>query len=103
MKKTGIELIAEERQRQINVEGWTKEHDAMHTGGQLAYAAAVYAALPINIYYHDKQYADQHRFIELWPFDKSDLKPSPGNRIKELVKAGALVLAEIERLQANEL
>lgn len=25
--KTGIELIAEERQRQIEVEGWTPEYD----------------------------------------------------------------------------
>lgn len=31
--KTGIELIAEERQRQIDVEGWTPEHDAQHADG----------------------------------------------------------------------
>lgn len=41
--KTGIELIAEERQRQITEEGWTPEHDINHTNGQLASAAACYA------------------------------------------------------------
>ena len=41
--KTGIELIAEERQRQIDVEGWTKEHDAKHICDELALAAVCYA------------------------------------------------------------
>ena len=35
--KTGIELIAEERQRQIEVEGWTADHDKWHTDESLAY------------------------------------------------------------------
>ncbi len=42
-KKTGVELIAEERQRQIYVEGWSPEHDSNHEEGQLAEAAACYA------------------------------------------------------------
>lgn len=40
--KTGIELISEERQRQINVEGWTAEHDSEHVNNELALAAACY-------------------------------------------------------------
>ena len=40
---TGVELIAQERERQIEKEGWTAEHDADHTEGQLAKAAACYA------------------------------------------------------------
>ncbi len=98
MKKSGVELIKEERQRQIEVEGWTPEHDDKHTEGSLSDAAAVYAALPTNIYFHDKQYVDQHRFIELWPWDKDWLKPTPDDRVRELVKAGALIAAEIDRL-----
>jgi hypothetical protein len=35
MKKTGIELIAEERQRQIDKEGFTQEHDKIYEGDQL--------------------------------------------------------------------
>jgi hypothetical protein len=43
---TGIELITEERQRQIGAEGWTPEHDAEHSAGELAMAAVSYALPP---------------------------------------------------------
>jgi hypothetical protein len=39
----GIERIAEERQRQIEVEGWTSEHDEQHIFGELSGAASCYA------------------------------------------------------------
>lgn len=96
--KSGIEFISEERQRQINVEGWTPEHDEMHKNGELAHASACYAAMPYNIYCHKKT-DNAHYFEELWPFDKEWYKPSPDDRIKELAKAGALIAAEIDRLQ----
>lgn len=32
--KTGIEIIAEERQRQIDVEGWTYKQDDEYLGGE---------------------------------------------------------------------
>ena len=38
--KTGIELIAEERKRQIEKEGWPREHDSKHFHGELAMAAS---------------------------------------------------------------
>ncbi len=41
-KLTGIERIAAERLRQIEVEGWTPEHDLMHTPDELEKAAACY-------------------------------------------------------------
>ncbi len=41
--KTGIELIAQERQRQVSEEGWTAEHDDGHTDQELARAASCYA------------------------------------------------------------
>src|ERR1035437_10469018 len=41
--KTGLELIADERARQITEEGFTTEHDKQHDNGQLAAAAASYA------------------------------------------------------------
>lgn len=43
----GAELIAAERRRQIEQEGWTPEHDDQHSGGELATAGAVYAT-PAN-------------------------------------------------------
>lgn len=35
---TGIEAIAAERQRQIEKEGWTPEHDDTHGAGEMAEA-----------------------------------------------------------------
>ena len=97
--KTGIELIAEERQRQIVQEGWTKEHDAKHCNGELAMAAVSYAIEP-----HQRPHysPDVDAPPYTWPFHKSCWKPTPYNRIKELVKAGALIAAEIDRLQRVE-
>ena len=83
--KTGIELIAEERQRQITAEGWTPEHDDEHDNEQLAQAAACYAMPP------------RLRGPLPWPWDADWWKP--GDRIRELTKAGALIAAEIDRLQ----
>lgn len=90
--KTGIELIAEERQRQVELEGFTAERDQEYEHDELAWAAATYA-LPSN--------ANTPNFkrIHLWPWDKSWWKPSPDERVRELAKAGALIAAEIDRLQ----
>lgn len=89
-----IELIAAERRRQVDVEGWTPEHDDMHSDGELASAAACYA-MPE----HERPTTDG--VPERWPaeWDPRDFKPTPNDRIRELVKAGALIVAEIERFQ----
>lgn len=108
---TGIEQIAMERLRQINQEGWTPEHDDEHTDGSLALVAICYAT-PIPIFQRegDEQY---FAFVDPWPdswdsawdkrpFDRYHGKlrePTPDERIRMLVKAGALIAAEIDRLQ----
>lgn len=100
--KTGIELIAEERQRQIEVEGWTQEHDAIHGDQSIAYAAACYA-IPKdgrNIYAGQGGLSNVIRV--LWPWDINWWKPTPENRIRELQKAGALIAAEIDRIQSKQ-
>ena len=112
--KSGTELIAEERARQISVEGWDAEHDRSHTDGALATAAACYALpperrgmdrrqMPVNT---ARGLADPDSFVWVeksvpcdWPFDCEWWKPCPEDRVRELVKAGALVAAEIDRLQ----
>jgi len=94
---TGIERIAAERKRQIEVEGWTAEHDDGYGDEQIATVAACYA-LPIS--------EREHRFCNmsmpllwyLWPWERKCWKPTPDNRIRELEKAGALIAAEIDRL-----
>ena len=92
--KTGSELIAEERQRQISEEGWTPEHDDEHSAGQLAMAAASYAIVDV-----DEDYCDIDPVQVIWPWDWNLTWWKPRDRVKNLVKAGALIAAEIDRLQ----
>lgn len=95
--KTGIELIAEERQRQIEIEGWTAEHDSQHKNGELANAAVCYAMTPDLENFMCNTW-DNNFIIEVFPFEMSWLKRTPNNRVRDLVKAGALIAAEIDRL-----
>lgn len=99
-RMNGIQIIEKERLRQQQVEGWTPEHDAQHVDESLALAAVCYA-LPDgcrNIYAGNQGLSNV--FHVLWPrsWKFSYWKPSPNNRIKELAKAGALIAAEIDRL-----
>lgn len=91
-KQTGCQLIAAERKRQIEVEGWTADHDAKHVCGELTDAAVCYA---IRGYWRTRY----DSFLKaLWPWDSKYWKPTQDDRIKELTKAGALIAAEIDRL-----
>jgi hypothetical protein len=90
----GIERIAAERQRQIEVEGWTPEHDDQHINEELASAAAYYA-LPSA----ERKDLESTVAVDLWPWDSRWCKLTPDDRIRELEKAGALIAAEIDRLR----
>ena len=113
----GIELIATERKRQVEIEGWTPEHDSEHENGELALAAVCYAS-PVLLF-SKMDMVEGVSFNDPWPswwddgWDKrlrddeteaiipnSELT-SP-NRIRNLVKAGALIASEIDRLLAIE-
>ena len=101
--KTGIELITEERKRQIEEEGWSKEHDQQHVNGEIALAAALYS-LPEGKREYPSTYPTSS-FAKAplqWPWDRKWWKPTHHNRVRELVKAGALIAAEIDRLQNNQ-
>jgi len=95
--KAGTELITEERKRQVEKEGFDLEHDNEHFCGEMAMAAACYCLA------EDLRNNEDNRkalpILRWWKWDKSWWKPTPDNRIKELVKAGALIAAEIDRLQ----
>jgi hypothetical protein len=95
--KTGIEIITEERQRQIEKEGWTPEHDDEYVNDELSSAAACYATRMDK-----REYKNPFDFVptpKAWPWEELCWKPTPEDRIKELAKAGALIAAEIDRLQ----
>ena len=109
---TGAELIAAERDRQVSELGYTVEHDAGHDAGDLPFAAVVYAA-PMAVYLlrvqeHDAIHPDHGdggriEWVEPWPvdWDRTPKATTPEGRIRELVKAGALIAAEIDRLSQD--
>ena len=65
---SGTDLIYLERARQIEVEGWTPEHDSKHKQGELANAAAYYAMTEETIDFIDEQWGNDMHLI-IWPFD----------------------------------
>lgn len=102
--KTGIELIAEERERQVAVEGWHPSHDDAHKKGELAGAAACYALHAAGFLNPHCVEAIRDPLLDtkfpLWPWAQSWWKPS--TEIRDLVKAGALIAAELDRRQRLE-
>ena len=95
----GAMLIAKERSRQVEEEGWTPEHDTQHNNAELAQAAICYLT----------DYTEQGRGLfpqgggcygrePPWPWDEEDWKPTPNDYIRQLTKAGALIAAELDRL-----
>jgi hypothetical protein len=87
--------VLAERERQKSVEGWTLEHDDMHTNGEIADAAAFYAATS-TIFREVRVPPLIGKMVQVWPWDARWWKPK--DRRYDLVRAGALILAEIERL-----
>lgn len=81
--------VLAERRRQQEVEGWAPEHDDMHSAGELALGAAFYAA---NAFVP----ANSSVVLYGWPWHPSWYKKTTPRR--DLEKAGALIQAEIERL-----
>lgn len=89
--------VLAERCRQVKREGYTPEHDDEHACGEIAAYAAFYAMPPACREWpaEDTGYGATLAAAIVphgWPI------PEDGDRRRELVKAGALVLAEIERI-----
>jgi hypothetical protein len=98
--KTGIELIKEERDRQINEKGWTAEHDdSENVRGELSMSGSMYA--------QHASYQCKHPYAHIshdipydWPDGWSGEWWNPSiDPIRNLTRAGALIAAEIDRLQ----
>lgn len=83
----GAIAIMKERERQETKEGWTPEHDDEHDCGEMLSAAICYArriGLPAAGPPRD------------WPWSADWWKPK--SHRENLVRAGALIAAEIDRL-----
>lgn len=89
---SAVQDVVAERQRQVSAEGWTPEHDDEHADGSMADAAGCYA-----LHAHDTAKDGAKNFVPAWwPWEPEWYKRSSPRG--DLVKAGALILAEIERL-----
>ncbi|WP_410215038.1 hypothetical protein [Klebsiella variicola] len=83
--------VLAERKRQVTTEGWTPEHDDQHVNFEMAIAGGLYAISAVDSHHKLRNSAPS-----AWPWDRKWWKPDGPRR--DLVKAGALILAEIERL-----
>ena len=122
IRENGVQLIERERSRQVREERYSDDHDDLHDLGELAMAAAAYASPDGDRDYHwfieavtssgpvmvkhQEWMRDAKAAFEFesnsprqWPWTDDTWKPTPDDRIRELAKAGALIAAEIDRLQ----
>lgn len=85
--------MAEERERQVRVEGWLARDDDQHSQGELKLAAVCYALGGTK---------PRHNFLisDVWPWGLPFWKPK--SELQNLVRAGALIAAEIDRLLRAE-
>jgi hypothetical protein len=93
LTKAARDVLAE-RRRQIDVEGFDAAHDDVHVDGELAGAAAAYAAYRSQVSPSIMMGDDIIR--SLWPWAAEWWKPM--DRRHDLVRAAALLIAEIERI-----
>lgn len=104
--KTGIELVAEERNRQIKVEGYTAEHDSQHKVSELISAAIAYANSAIAYAIFEENGGEtsfecvEHTITELkktfvWGTDAF----KPKSCLSDVKRSAALLVAAIDRLQ----
>lgn len=127
----GLRMISHERLRQMEKEGWSKEHDKKHSDMELAGAAGCYVANAINKHYaedikdwHEKarfqyyQEPESNFFVNSgdrgdrrinrggwrdgFPFDEKYDKRSKHDKIRSLVIAGALIAAELDKLNQGK-
>lgn len=92
-----LQMVTQERARQVEVLGYDDENDSSYEDDVLARAAATYLMRPL---FSDVDYAKGtgKGVPYMFPFPEEYWKPHPENRLRELTKAGALVLAEMHRL-----
>ena len=84
---TGIELIAKERQRQIEEEGYDAKHDFREPLNRFIAGAVSYAVFDI----------DEGEAFAWWPWDYEYWKPK--DRKRNLIRAGALIAAALDKMQ----
>lgn len=111
-REEALRLAIEERNRQIAVEGFTEADDDEATAGNLALAGALYMMPDSERDYEILVDADgdidgsgavmvrseRASAPKQWPWAAGWWKPTADDRLRELSKAVALGIAEMERL-----
>lgn len=88
LSRLGLALeVHAERNRQVIAEGYGPAHDDQHSHGELADAAACYAAGSASL----ETGSGRSVWPRIWAY-------KPKDRRRDLIRAGALILAELERL-----
>lgn len=90
---TVLDDVAAERARQVGAEGWSSSHDDTHVKCEMAIAAACYATAPSMVRI-EREWTPPDT-PKNWPWHFSWWKP--GLYRRNLIKAAALLIAEIER------
>lgn len=85
---TVLDEVLAERRRQIEVLGWTPAHDDKHSDHELVWAAICYC--------HSGHGEGGREAPGYWPWSLQSWKPK--TRREDLVRAAALIVAEVERL-----
>jgi hypothetical protein len=96
-----VDEIEVERWRQIEAEGWDMTFDDKHTHGEMAQAAACYAYFA-GCTNGLRRNGARDMINRLWPLSWPEARWKPKNRRRDLIRAGALIVAEIERLDRIE-
>jgi len=97
MSKATDDVLAE-RQRQWQGEDWTPSHDDSHKDRELARMGAAYALQYVHragVIAHGMKYTQLVGAEEYVP---DDWEFKPKNPRRDLVRAAALLIAEIERI-----
>lgn len=85
--------VAAERRRQIEVEGWSPAHDDEHGNGEMASAAACYC---LHAGHSGVRLDCGGKVPSDWPWADGWWKPK--DRRRDLIRALALLTAEVERI-----
>lgn len=94
MMNKAIGDVINERKRQVSAEGYSTEGDDGYVHGELAAAASVYAMTAV-VTLHDNNPAT-YEAPDSWPWPQEAFKPK--SQREDLVRAAALLIAEIERI-----
>lgn len=95
----GADLIQMERFRQISEEGYTVEHDEDHEYELVDAARAYLESVHLDL---DGRVRPVNFVPSMWPWEARYWKPTKVDPVRDLVKAGALIAAAIDALQAAE-